>query len=313
MPQSVTLEPHLSPEELKRRYQNNADPEERSKYQIIWLLTIGKTVQEVSNITNHSNQRVYIIASRYHRLGEKGLRDRQHQSRKVDYHLETLCYSQETFTFDNQEDHVFDLILSYPLRKEFLNEADLKQKIAQFHNHVLHPEQYILNFKVSKVLVGYSSEYYLIGFSGAVSGKCLEVKTTEIVTLLTTLLEAFFLCVAPGEFNPLLFALDGQVVIQPTPQTEGIPKEYDFTTGFEDFIRWNLEYLVADLIYLLGEIVVESSAHVLGEIATGVAESSGELLVEGAGEIMIEVASESIGLIAEATGSIIEAIAILLV
>lgn len=250
MPQSLTLEPHLSPEELK--------------------------------------------------------------SSKIDYHLETLCYSKETFTFDNQEDHIFDLILSYPLSKEFLNEDDLKKKIAQFHNHVLQPEQYTLNFKVNKVFVGYSAEYYLIGFSGTVSGKCLEVKITEIVTLLTTLLESFFLCVASGEFNPLSFALDGQVVIQPTPQTEGIPKEYDFTTGFEDFIRWNLEYLVADLIYLLGEIVVESSAHVLGEIATGVAESSGELLVEGAGEIIIEVASESVGLMAEATGSIIEAIAVFL-
>ena len=254
------------------------------------------------------------------------LGDRQDRHRNIDYHLETLCYSQETFTFDNQEDHIFDLILSYPLSKEFLDEDDLKRKIAKFHTHLLQPEQHILNFKVNKVFVGYSADYYLIGFSGKVSGECLEIKATELVTLLTTLLESFFLCVASGEFNPLLFALDGQVIIQPTPQAQGLPREYDFTTGFENFVSWNLEYLVSDLIYLLGEIVVESSAYALeeivavaaessgeslGEIVAVAAESSGELL-EVAGEAVAEASFEVVGVMAEATGAMIETIATLL-
>ncbi len=37
MPKSLTLESHLSVEELKQAYRNSSDSVERSHYQIIWL------------------------------------------------------------------------------------------------------------------------------------------------------------------------------------------------------------------------------------------------------------------------------------
>jgi hypothetical protein len=48
MPKLLTLESHLSREELKQRDRNSCDPVERSHDQIIWLLASGKTVLEVS-------------------------------------------------------------------------------------------------------------------------------------------------------------------------------------------------------------------------------------------------------------------------
>ncbi|MDJ0647193.1 MAG: hypothetical protein QNJ60_00665 [Xenococcaceae cyanobacterium MO_188.B19] len=106
---------------------------------------------------------------------------------KIQGYLETIFCTRKTLTFYHQDEHSFDLILFYPLNKEFLNQNDLKQKIAQFYNYLpylLEPEQYILKFKVHLVRVGYSAKYYLIGFSGTVSGEYLEIKTTELINLL---------------------------------------------------------------------------------------------------------------------------------
>ena len=80
MPKSLILKPHLSSEELKLRYRNSSDPVERSHYQIIWLLASGKTVPEVSSITDYSTKWIYQLASRYNQSGERGLGDRRHQN-----------------------------------------------------------------------------------------------------------------------------------------------------------------------------------------------------------------------------------------
>ncbi len=121
--------------------------------------------------------------------------------------------------------------------------------------------------------------------------------------MLTTLLEGFFLCVAARQFNSLLFKLDGQIIIQPTLKTKGVPKEYNFSIDFEDFIVWNLQYLVSDLMYLLGE----ASSEVVRDIAMGAAESGGELLAE-ATIFVGEASAESIGIVAETAGAMMEAI-----
>lgn len=77
MPKSLTLESHLSIEELKQRYRNSCDLVERSHYQIIWLLASGKTVKEVSEITSYSTKWIYHLANRYNQLGEMGCSDSQ--------------------------------------------------------------------------------------------------------------------------------------------------------------------------------------------------------------------------------------------
>lgn len=38
MPRRITIEPHLSLEELERRYRQAKEPVRRTHYQIIWLL-----------------------------------------------------------------------------------------------------------------------------------------------------------------------------------------------------------------------------------------------------------------------------------
>ena len=80
MPKSLILKPHLSSEQLKQRYRSSSDPVERSHYQIIWLLASGKTVPEVSSITDYSTQWIYKLANRYNQSGERGLGDRRHQN-----------------------------------------------------------------------------------------------------------------------------------------------------------------------------------------------------------------------------------------
>ncbi len=48
MPKRISIEPHLSIEELEQRYRQGKDPIERSHYQIIWLLAQGRTSEEVA-------------------------------------------------------------------------------------------------------------------------------------------------------------------------------------------------------------------------------------------------------------------------
>ena len=81
MPKLLTLESHLSVEELKQRYRKSSNSVERSQYQIIWLLASGKAVQEVSSITGYSTKWIYHLAGRYNNLGEKGLGDRRKNNR----------------------------------------------------------------------------------------------------------------------------------------------------------------------------------------------------------------------------------------
>ena len=51
MPKRITIEPHLSLNELETRYRGAKDPVERSHYQIIWLLATGRPTEEVAAVT----------------------------------------------------------------------------------------------------------------------------------------------------------------------------------------------------------------------------------------------------------------------
>ena len=43
MPRRLSIQEHLSVDELERNYRATYDPIERTRYQIIWLLAKGKT------------------------------------------------------------------------------------------------------------------------------------------------------------------------------------------------------------------------------------------------------------------------------
>jgi hypothetical protein len=51
MPKTIKIVPHLSLEELEGRYRKARDPVLRSHYQILWLISQGKTTTEVMEVT----------------------------------------------------------------------------------------------------------------------------------------------------------------------------------------------------------------------------------------------------------------------
>ena len=75
MPKRITIESHLSLEELQTRYRQASDPVERSHYQIIWLLASGKSPKEVAQVTGYSRQWIYELVWGYNRIGPESLGD----------------------------------------------------------------------------------------------------------------------------------------------------------------------------------------------------------------------------------------------
>lgn len=78
MPKRLELSPHASTQELEHRYRKARDPVERSHYQIVWLLSVGRTTREVCEVTGYSPGWVRQIARRYNERGVEGLGDRRH-------------------------------------------------------------------------------------------------------------------------------------------------------------------------------------------------------------------------------------------
>jgi hypothetical protein len=75
MPKRITIEPHLSPEELQTRYRQASEAVERSHYQIIWLLASGKSPREVAEVTGYNRQWIYELVWGYNRCGPESLGD----------------------------------------------------------------------------------------------------------------------------------------------------------------------------------------------------------------------------------------------
>ena len=80
MPKTIKLEPHLGSKELENRYRKAKDPVERSHYQILWLLSEGKTTTRVMEATGYSRGWIQQLARRYNALGPEALGDRRHHN-----------------------------------------------------------------------------------------------------------------------------------------------------------------------------------------------------------------------------------------
>lgn len=78
MPKHLTIAPHLSVDELERRYRRARDPVARSHWHIVWLLAAGRASGEVAAATGYSVDWVRTIAHRYDEGGPAGLGDRRH-------------------------------------------------------------------------------------------------------------------------------------------------------------------------------------------------------------------------------------------
>jgi len=80
MPKTIKLKPHLDSKELENRYRKARDPVARSHYQIVWLISEGKTTREVMEVTGYSRGWIQQLARRYNALGPEALGDRRHHN-----------------------------------------------------------------------------------------------------------------------------------------------------------------------------------------------------------------------------------------
>lgn len=78
MPRHIHLKPHLTDDELYKRYRHAADPVERSHWHFLWLLASGMTATAVAALTGYSAYWIGHIAQRYNTEGPDGVRDRRH-------------------------------------------------------------------------------------------------------------------------------------------------------------------------------------------------------------------------------------------
>ena len=76
----MKLKSHLSSEELEHRYRKAHDPVLRSHYQILWLISEGKSTTQVMEVTGYSRGWIQQLARRYNRYGPEALGDRRHQN-----------------------------------------------------------------------------------------------------------------------------------------------------------------------------------------------------------------------------------------
>src|SRR5260370_9595731 len=74
MARQIHLQRHLSLDDLERRYRVAKEPNERSWWQILWLLSQGHTAVAVSAVTGYSAYWIGQIAKRYNTEGPAGTR-----------------------------------------------------------------------------------------------------------------------------------------------------------------------------------------------------------------------------------------------
>jgi hypothetical protein len=80
IPKRLSIHPHLSTDELERRYRAAQSPVARSHWQIVWLLAQGLPSARVAAVTGYTVNWVRTIAQRFNQDGPAGLGDRRHRN-----------------------------------------------------------------------------------------------------------------------------------------------------------------------------------------------------------------------------------------
>src|SRR5215472_12657208 len=78
MGRHIHLQPYLSIDELEHRYRTAKEPNERTWWQILWLLAQGRTATELSAVIGYRAYWIGQIAKRYNEQGPEGMRNRRH-------------------------------------------------------------------------------------------------------------------------------------------------------------------------------------------------------------------------------------------
>jgi transposase len=78
MARRIHLQPYLSIDELEHRYRTAKEPNERTWWQILWLLAQGRTATELSSVIGYRAYWIGQIAKRYNEQGPDGMHNRRH-------------------------------------------------------------------------------------------------------------------------------------------------------------------------------------------------------------------------------------------
>jgi transposase len=78
MGKRLSIEAHLTVEDLEQQYRAARDGVARSQWQIIWLLAGGASSQEVGKVTGYSLPWIRELAQRYNARGAEGIGDGRH-------------------------------------------------------------------------------------------------------------------------------------------------------------------------------------------------------------------------------------------
>ena len=78
MSRTLSIEQHLTSDELAARYRRTHDPIEKTHWQMLWLLAQGRTTAEVASICGYHVQWVRRLVHRYNAHGADGLHDQRH-------------------------------------------------------------------------------------------------------------------------------------------------------------------------------------------------------------------------------------------
>ena len=80
MPGRIKIKGHLSSEELSERYRGSKDVVERGHYQVIWLVSQGRSTAEVASVRGYSRDWVYKLVRRYNQEGASAIGDQRHHN-----------------------------------------------------------------------------------------------------------------------------------------------------------------------------------------------------------------------------------------
>lgn len=80
MAHRIRLAPHLSTEELFARYRLAKRTAEKTHWQVLWLLSQGKTSQQAAEVTGYSQKWVRRLVARYNAGGPEAMRDRRREN-----------------------------------------------------------------------------------------------------------------------------------------------------------------------------------------------------------------------------------------
>jgi len=75
----IKLAPHLSVAELGQQYRRAREPVERSRWQMLWLLSQGQQAQQVAAVTGYCAKWVGLVARQYNTVGPTSVPKRRPQ------------------------------------------------------------------------------------------------------------------------------------------------------------------------------------------------------------------------------------------